>query len=192
MNRGEFCHQWWQELSRILSSYSPSLSYMEKTLAELYELFGRLQVVVFTNRYEDRGLLLDKIQALCEQGKYKRCLRSIHTAETKFPSDKVWLEFYRFLCQYRGGNKAVAYRALDRILNSKPQLVSNRGFIANVMTDSAIREVVGRHYTEAEIRELDSVIRHEAAAQADFIAQATKLKEYYRDKEKSQLAKGIG
>ncbi len=22
MNRGEFCHQWWQELSRILSSYS--------------------------------------------------------------------------------------------------------------------------------------------------------------------------
>ena len=50
MNRGEFCHQWWQELSRILSSYKSHKPQQETTMKNAHERFGVLE---YTKRMKD-------------------------------------------------------------------------------------------------------------------------------------------
>lgn len=167
---------------RPFAPVNPSLSYMKENLTQLYALFGQLQNVVFRNRYHDRDVLLDKVQSLCEQAKYRRCKRSIKIAEVRLPDDRPWLEFYRFLCQYRSGDRVAACRTLDGILKAKPHLVSSRGFLGDLLADSDICQVVERHYTHAEIKDLNSVVRQEATVHTNFIAQANNLKEYYHKK----------
>jgi hypothetical protein len=50
MNRGEFCHQWWQELSRILSSYILTNPWRTTDMENAHERFGVLE---YTKRMKD-------------------------------------------------------------------------------------------------------------------------------------------
>lgn len=160
----------------------PSLSYMKENFVQLYELFSQLGRIVFNCKYEDRDLLLNKVQCYYEQGEYGRCKRVIRGAQGRYTSDKMWLDFYLFLCEYMGGKKAVAYRKLDYILRTKPHLVSNRGFLHDVMGDGKVRQMIGAHYTKAEVDEFQSVVRKENVEHTTFIQQADTLKQYYQRK----------
>jgi hypothetical protein len=161
---------------------NPSLSYMTTSFIDLYQLFCNLQTVVFDNKYEDRDLLLAKVQSCYEQGEYKKCKRLIRKGETKYRKDETWLRFYRFQCEYRSGRSALAHRMLEDILKTNPDLVSSRGFLLDVMDDAAVREAIERHYSKAEINQLDAAVRSEREAHRCFIEQANKLREYYRRK----------
>jgi hypothetical protein len=161
---------------------NPSLSYMTASLVDLYQLFCKLQTVVFDNKYEDRDLLLAKVQSWYEQGEYKKCKRLIRKGETKYRKDETWIKFYRFQCEYRSGKSALAYRTLENILNTNPDLVSSRGFLLDVMDDAAVRETIERHYSKAEVNRLDAVVRSEREAHDRFVNQANRLREYYRRK----------
>jgi hypothetical protein len=50
------------------------------------------------------------------------------------------------------------------------------------MDDAAVREAIERHYSKAEINQLDAAVRSEREAHRCFIEQANKLREYYRRK----------
>lgn len=168
-----------------LAPVNPSLSYMKENFVQLYELFGKLQRLVFGNRYEDRGVLTDKIQGMCDQGRCGPCRRLLRRAEARFPRDEIFWKFHRFRCEYQTGNTAAACRTLDRILKAKPDLVSSRGFVADAMIHSDVRQVIDRYYTKEEIEKLSSVVREEAKVNSDFITQAGKLKAYYQDRANS-------
>lgn len=160
----------------------PCLSYMKETLSELYELFAQLQEIAFSNKYEDRDIVLDKVQCYYEQGQYRRCKRLIRSRQARYPADRIWLEFYLFLCEQKSGDTRRARQRLERILETKPHLVSSRGFLANATHDCGVREILEQHYTEAEIAEFDLVVRREIEEQSGFIEQANRLREYYRQK----------
>jgi hypothetical protein len=159
-----------------------SLSYMGKSLTELYELFGKLQDITFHNRYEDRDIVLDKVQSYYELGQYRRCKRLIRSRQDRYQNDKKWLGFYLFLCEYKGGNKTQAIRSLANILESKPHLVSSRGFLLDAIDDSRIRQIVEDHYTTAEVAEFDAVVRTETEAHNRLTEQANRLRKYYDQK----------
>jgi hypothetical protein len=161
---------------------NPSLSYLKTNLAELYGLFGQLQDVAFINKYEDRNLLLDRVQSSYEQGHYQRCKHLIHKGRLKYIDCKELLMFYQFLCEYKGGNELVARRTLEVIIEGKPDLVSSRGFLADVIGDCSIREIIQRHYTGPEVDRLFAVIREESGELKHFIVQANGLREYYMRK----------
>ena len=161
---------------------NPSLSYMTASLVDLYQLFCKLQTVVFDNKYQDRDLLLAKVQSWYEQGEYKKCKRLIRKGETKYRKDETWLKFYRFQCEYRSGKSALAYRTLKDILKTNPDLVSSRGFLLDAMDDAAVREAIERHYSKAEVNRLDAEVRSERDAHSRFVDQANKLREYYKRK----------
>jgi hypothetical protein len=160
----------------------PSLSYMTVTVADLYRLFIQLQAIVFHNKYEDRDIVLDKIQCFYEQGQYRRCKRVARTSQTKYPNDRVWLEFYLFLCEYKSNDRHEAMQRLERILQTRPHLVSSRGFLVDVMLDQQIREILKRHYTTGEITEFDDLVRKELEEKNSLIEQAKDIREYVRQK----------
>jgi hypothetical protein len=146
---------------------------MTATLVDLYQLFCKLQSVVFDNKYEDRDLLLAKVQSWYEQGEYKKCKRLIRKGETKYRKDEIWLRFYRFLCEYRSGKSAVAQLTLKDILKTNPDLVSSRGFLLDVMDDAVVREAIERHYSKAEVNRLDLVVCSERETHSRFVDQAS-------------------
>jgi hypothetical protein len=169
---------------------NPSLSYMGKSLAELYELFGKLQDIAFRNGYEDRDVVLDKVQSYYEQGQHRRCKRLIRRRERRYASDSTWLSFYLFLCEYKMGRRLQASRSLAKVLESKPDLVSSRGFLLDAIGDSRIRKTVEDHYTSAELAELDAVMRTEVEVCNRFVEQANTLRKYYDRKAKDVQEKG--
>jgi hypothetical protein len=171
---------------------NPSLAYMKDNLAHLYELFDQLRDIVFNNRYRDRDVLFSKIQCDYEQGKYRRCEHSIRTARAVYTKDRTWLELHQFLCEYMGGNKAAACDKLDDILKARPELVSNRGFLLDVISDSSVRQIIEKYYTNVEIEAFDLVVGEELAAYAGFIELANRLKAYYQLKLNSTLSKKSG
>ena len=169
---------------------NPSLSYMGTSLAELYKLFGKLQDIVFRNGYEDRDVVLDKVQSYYEQGRYRRCKRLIRRRERRYTSDKTWLSFYLFLCEYKMGRKLQGTRILAKLLESKPHLVSARGFLLGAINDIEIRKIVEDHYTRAELAEFDGVVQAELEVHNRFVEQANTLRKYYDQKTKDLQEKG--
>lgn len=163
----------------------PSLSFMSRPLCDLYQLFLELQMFVLSNKSEDRDIVLDKVQCFYEQGQYKRCKRFVRRRQAKYPSDKVWFDFYVLLCEHKSGRRKAARRKLEEILKAKPDLVSSRGFLVDIIEDRGIREVLERQYTEPQLAEFDRVLRGEFDQRKEFLDQANKLKEYYRQKIKA-------
>jgi hypothetical protein len=169
---------------------NPSVSYMGTSLAELYQLFGKLQDIVFRNGYEDRDVVLDKVQSYYEQGQYRRCKRLIRRRQRRYTSDNTWLSFYLFLCEYKMGRKLQGARILAKVLESKPHLVSTREFLLDAIGDSEIRKIIEDHYTRAELAEFDGVVQMELEVHNRFVEQANTLRKYYDQKTKDLQEKG--
>ena len=168
---------------------NPSLSYMGKSLAELYDLFGRLHSIAFCNGYEDREVVLDKVQVYYESGQYRRCQRLIRRRKRRFADDSTWFSFYEFLCDYKMGRKKQAARTLSQLLESKPHLLSSRGFLVDAIGDSDVRKVVEHYYSVAELREFDAVVQTEIDLHKRFIDQANALRKYYDQKTRDAQGK---
>ena len=161
---------------------NPSLSYMGKSLAELYDLFGRIRSIAFCNGYEDREVVLDKVQVYYETGQYRRCKFLIRRRKSRFAGDSAWFTFYQFLCDYKLERKRQAARILAQLLQSKPHLVSSRGFLVDVIGDGDVRKIVEHYYTVPELREFDAVVQTEIEVHNRFIDQANALRRYYDQK----------
>jgi hypothetical protein len=171
---------------------NPSMSYMRENLWQLYKLFCVLRITVFKNKYEDRDVLLDKLQYFYHRGDYKKCKRFVRRARTKLANDAELLEFYLFRCEYMNGDEAGACKRLERILAKKPDLISCRDFLTGLITDSRIRSIVKRQYSEAGMKELTSVVCEEEKGREKFMEQARNLRARYQAKENSLLNKKRG
>jgi len=158
---------------------NPSLSYMARMVALLYELFGELKSMVFNNKYEDRAVLFDKVQSFYEEGKYTRCRCSVQGGNPENADDKTWLEWYLTLCDFRVGREQNAIESLDGILQRKPDLVTNRGFLIDVIQNKKATERIKEHYGKKEIDSFYLTITQEASARQCFMEQANRLREYY-------------
>jgi hypothetical protein len=165
-----------------LRPVNPSISYMSQNLFGLYQLFVQLQELVFNNDYTDRDISINKVQYQYYSGQYRKCENEIGKAITEYPRDRTFLEFYFFLCEYMSGRRNDAYLKLETILRDKPDLVSSRGFLEEVILDKNVKTVIEKHYTEKEIGELNTVLQREDLLEKSYIARARSLLKYYQDK----------
>jgi len=165
-----------------LKPVNPSLSFMSQNLFELYKLFINFQDLVYSNNYIDRDISISKVQHYFYSEKYEKCKKEISNSLLKYPNDKDFLNFYSFLLEYSSGQRDKSYKMFDTILKNKPDLVSSRGFIGNILIDDKIKELIQKHYTENEITELKVVLKREEDLQKSFTEQAKALLKYYKDK----------
>lgn len=80
------------------------------------------------------------------------------------------------------GNRNSAYEKLEIIFKDKPHLISNRGFLSDIVFDTEIKRLIEKYFSMHEITEFYSVLQQEAALSQSFVDEAKKLKEYYQQK----------
>lgn len=161
---------------------NPSLAYMTNNLFELYQLFGQLEKVVQGNKLRDRNISIQMIQFLYHSGQFVKCIKEAKGLIKKHPKDKVFLEFYIVRSLYKSSQRKLAYAGLEKLLEAKPHLVSNRGFLEELLGDERVIEILNKKYTEAEIDELRQVLLGEKTLKDKFEENGRKLKQYYIEK----------
>jgi hypothetical protein len=165
-----------------LAPVNPSLSYRTNNIFELYQLFLELQHLIFKNKYLDRDIFITKVGHFYYSGQYKKCRNEIKKSINKFPEDKNILEFYSLLCDYMSDNKIEAYRKLNIVLKAKPHLVSERGFLNEILKDEKVDALLHQYYTEEEIGELKKVLAREKSMKERCKSISKWLMDYYDTK----------
>lgn len=171
---------------RTFYPVNPSMASRAENYFNLYQLFVELSDVLVKYRYRDRSVTLHIIQKLYTSEKFTQCLKEISKSLPKYHSDKNFLEAYYILAQYKRGNTAAALSKLITLLSQKPDLITIRSFLMDLIEDPQIDAILKRQYPQFQIDGLKSAIDAEKKLKKDFEANGVKLKKYYEDLSKTR------
>lgn len=159
---------------------NPSLSYLKSNLSDIYELFVELQDAVFSNKFENRDIFINKVQHYYYNEQYDMTIKELEKGGKHYPKDKGFLDFYFVLAKYKLNFKNEAYKKVEDIFESKPNLLSIRDFIKEILTDEKIKELLNKYFSESDFKEFHSVIQKEELFKNSFISNAKQLEGYYK------------
>lgn len=163
---------------------NPNIGYMSENIYYMYTLFLRLQKIIFTNKYRERGIILELISQQYALKKYKACHYSIKKYVDYYKDDgyKSLLKCYDFLCDYMLNNKNEAYRKIDILLANKLDLISNRSFFKQIIEDNNVICLLGKYFKQDELSYFRSLVESELNSKEIFIEQAKKIRKHYNCK----------
>lgn len=159
---------------------NPSISYMTDNFYGLFKLYTELQHLVFTNKFENRELVLRKIQHYFYSENYELCIHQIQRGIKKNLKEDFFLQGYLFLSEYKQGKYNSAYKKLNEILASKPNLVDYRSHLKDILSDLKIKEIINKYYSDEELKLFYSVIEKEKTQEESFNETIKNLRNFYK------------
>ncbi len=167
-----------------------SLSYMTENIFDIYKLFLQLQNVVFSGKFYsefERDILLNLVQYYYYSNNYELCKKKIKANIKKYPDCVELLKGYDFLCDYMLNRKDEAYKKVESLLNNHIDLVSNRSFLAPIVKEDKVQELLKSYYEKIDINKLINIINYEEDQKTTFLKQAQGMKDYCVKEREQQL-----
>lgn len=169
-----------QQMKAVISN----LGYMHQQMFELYNLYKNLQRLIFIkSKYENRNILLHKIQYLFYSDQYIECKKVIKNGKNKYESTIDLLEYYDLLCDYNLSK--LDYKKVEYILNKKyynGSLVSIRSFLIELINDKKFYSLLKKLYRQEEIEHLNKILTDERNQKEAFIKINESILNFFRNK----------
>lgn len=163
-----------------------NLGYMHQQMFELYNLYKNLQRLIFIkSKYENRNILLHKIQYLFYSDQYTECKKVIKNGKNKYESTINLLEYYDLLCDYNLSK--LDYKKVEYILNKKyynGSLVSIRSFLIELINDKEFYSLLKKLYSQEEIEHLNKILTDERNQKEAFIKINESILNFFKNKYK--------
>lgn len=156
-----------------------SLSYMSENIFDIYELFLQLQKIIFSSKFSsefERNIYLYLIQYYYYSKKYELCKKAIKTNKEKYPGDMDISISYNFLCDYMLNRKDEVYKKIESLFSKHIDLVTYRSFVAPIIKEDRVQELLKKYYSESQINTLANTINHEELQKTMFLKQAQDMK----------------
>lgn len=168
---------------------NPSIAYMTDNLFELYKLFGQLEQLVYKTKLRNRDVSIQMIQFLFSAKEYSKCIRNAKRLIKAYPSDSNFLRLYIVRSLFTKGQRKDAYAELLRLIEGKPDLVSSRGFLKELLNDEKANEILLTKYADEELGKVKQVLTTESEMNRHFEENAAKLKQYFIEKSQANSKK---
>ena len=165
----------------------PAITYRLDNFYTLYGLFIKLQeLVLFKNKYYDRGIFLTSIQYLFYSKSYEKCQKLINAKKAKFKEDNSFYDNYYALCEYHLEKTDKFYQLIDLNYKTRPyngSLVSSRGFLKDFINDNKVIEILSKYHSVDEINALKNTVKADIDRKESFTKANIALSEYYAKKD---------
>lgn len=160
----------------------PNIAYMYRNYYEIYKLFLQLQKVVFNNKFENRDLVISKIQYYFYSKQYTQCQVVIKNRTDEYVDDKNFMMCYYIKTLYELNNKMSAFENLEELFKNKLDILSWRDLVKDLINDEEVQILLKKYYSNEEINNMENVIKQETKIKQGTMNINQVIKKYYEDK----------
>lgn len=111
---------------------------------------------------------------------YELCIKEIQKGTKKHLKEDLFFQWYLFLSEYNLGKHNPAYKRLNDILVSKPNLVDYRNHLKDILSNPKIKEIVNKYYSDEELKLFYSVVEKEKTQKENFNKTIKNLRDFYK------------
>lgn len=162
-----------------------NLGYMHQSMYELYMLYVELQKIIFLqSKYQNRDLLIHKVQFLYYSGQYIKCQKAIKKWMSNYPDTESLLSYYDLLCDFK--LKKSNYEKVKSVLEKKyynGSLVSSRGSLKELLKDKSINDLIESLYPKEEIDSMQQVIQTEEMQKKAFLDMNNAIANFFEERD---------
>jgi hypothetical protein len=162
-----------------------NLGYMYQSMYDLYKLYMELQKIIFLqSKYQNRDLLIHKVQFLYYSGQYKKCQKTINQWMTNYPDIESLLSYYSLLCDFK--LKKINYGKVKSVLEKKyynGSLVSSRDLLKELVEDEMVSSLVESLYPKEEIDSMHQEIQKEDIQKKAFLDMNNAIADFFEERD---------
>lgn len=165
--------------------YSPfaaknqNIAYMSNNYYELYLLYKDIQKIVFKNTLNIRDIYFSKIQHFYYSEQYDKVVNLVKKDSISLPThDKVWINQYFMLAQYKINNKSEAYKILTSLLQNDLDIISYRNIFQD-MYDEEVKNILSQYCKEELIEKMLGILKNENDAYEEYRNNNLNIKNTY-------------
>ncbi|MBX4266519.1 hypothetical protein [Clostridium estertheticum] len=167
----------------------PNIEYMYRNYYEIYKLFLQLQKNVFTYKFENRDLVINKIQYYFCAKQYKQCQEVIINKMNEYEEDKDLMMSYYIRCLYEVNDKTGALERLEELFKNKLNILTWRSLFKDIINDKEVKILLEKYYSYKEVSSMQKLINEEKNIIQEFTMKNKRIKKYYEDKTEKQILK---
>lgn len=170
-----------QKLQAVVSN----LGYMYQSMYDLYMLYMELQKIIFLQaKYQNRDLLIHKVQFLYYSGQYKKCQKAIKRWMNDYPDTESLMSYYGLLCDFK--LKKTNYDKVKSVLEKKyynGSLVSSRDLLKELLADETVNSLIESLYPKEEIDSMQQVMKTEEMQKKEFLDMNNAIANFFEEQD---------
>ncbi|WP_037949486.1 hypothetical protein [Sulfuricurvum sp. MLSB] len=170
-----------QKLQAVVSN----LGYMHQSMHDLYKLYMELQKIIFLeSKYQNRDLLIHKVQFLYYSSQYNKCQKTIKKWMTNYPDTESLLSYYSLLCDFK--LRKNNYDKVKSVLEKKyynGSLVSSRDLLKELVEDETVRSIMESLYPKEEIDSMHQVMLKEDIQKKAFLDTNNAIADFFEERD---------
>lgn len=171
--------------SQKLQAVVSNLGYMHQSMHDLYKLYMELQKIIFLqSKYQNRDLLIHKVQFLYYSGQYKKCQKAIKRWMNDYPDTESLLSYYGLLCDFN--LKKTNYDKVKNVLEKKyynGSLVSSRDLLKELLADETVNSLIESLYPKEEIDSMQQVMKTEEMQKKEFLDMNNAIANFFEEQD---------
>ncbi|MGK0323747.1 MAG: hypothetical protein ACJAR4_001792 [Psychroserpens sp.] len=175
---------------------NPSLSYMSENIFKMFNESQELFTIIAGSSVDSRDVLLKRIMFYFYNNEFEICKKIINKSTCQLTDNTTILNEYLFACELELDNIEQSKKVLNKLMLSKPNLVSsssilsivsNRSILSSYIKNKYVSDIFRKHYSELEVEEMNKVLSQEANFEDIFLHTAKQLKNYYENNRESEF-----